>query len=114
MAMIETQQGLAAVEDICALDGLDGIFVGPNDLALALGKAPSNSPTEPEVVAAIDRCVSAARNCGKHAGIFCSSGVDANRRAREGFSFVVPNSEANILKFAIATEVKAARCGLPP
>lgn len=114
MAMIETQQGLAAVEDICAIDGLDGIFVGPNDLALALGKAPSNKPTEPEIVAAIDHCVSVARDCGKHAGIFCSSGADANRRASEGFSFVVPNSEANILKFAIAAEVKAARGGLIP
>lgn len=109
LAMIETADGLAAVESICAVDGLDGIFVGPNDLGLALNKGTSSDPTDPDVIAAIDRCRTASRGLGKHAGIFCPSGTVAARRIAEGFDFVVPNSDANLLKLAIAAEVRAIR-----
>jgi 4-hydroxy-2-oxoheptanedioate aldolase len=109
LAMIETEEGLAAVEAICAVDGLDGIFVGPNDLGLALDKGTSVDPTDPEVVGAIELCRRAAGHLGKHAGIFCPSGTVAARRIAEGFDFVVPNSDANLLKSAIAAEVRTAR-----
>jgi 4-hydroxy-2-oxoheptanedioate aldolase len=109
LAMIETAEGLAAVEAICAVEGLDGLFVGPNDLGLALGRGTSGDPTDPKVVAAIARCRDAAARAGKHAGIFCPSGVVAARRASEGFDFVVPGSDANILKSAAAAEVRAAQ-----
>lgn len=112
LAMIETAEGLAAVEEICAVDGLDGIFVGPNDLGLAFGKGISSDPTDSDVNAAIDRCLKAALCLGKHAGIFCPSGVVAARRAAEGFDFVVPNSDANLLKSAVAAEVQATRAAM--
>lgn len=109
LAMIETRDGLAAVADICAVEGLDGIFVGPNDLGLTLGKGTASDPTDPEVRAAIDHCVRTAKAAGKHAGIFCPSGAVAGRRIGEGFDFVVPNSDANLLKSALAAELAAAR-----
>ena len=107
--MIETAAGLDAVEAICAVDGLDGIFVGPNDLGLALDKGTAADPTDPVTVAAIRRCLDAARASGKHIGLFCPSGAVAARRAAEGFDFVVPNSDANLLKQAVAREVQDAR-----
>jgi 4-hydroxy-2-oxoheptanedioate aldolase len=106
LAMIETAAGLSAVEDICAVDGLDGIFVGPNDLGLALDKGAAGDPTDDEVLSAIARCRSAARSIGKHAGIFCPSGDVAARRLAEGFDFVVPGSDANLLKAALASEIE--------
>jgi len=109
LAMIETRAGLDALEGICAVEGLDGIFVGPADLSLALGKTPEIDPADIEVRAAIDRCLSAARRTGKHAGIFCPSGAVAARRVHEGFDFVVINSDANLLKAAFANELRAAR-----
>ncbi len=109
LAMIETAAGLDAVEAICAVDGLDGIFVGPNDLGLALGKGAAGDPTDPVVRAAISRCTAAAKRSGKHAGIFCPSGTVAARCIAEGFDFVVPNSDVNLLKAAMASEVKIAR-----
>ncbi len=109
LAMIETAAGLDVVEAICAVDGLDGIFVGPNDLGLALGQGTSADPTAPVTVAAIARCLSAAKSRGKHIGIFCPSGSVAARRAAEGFDFVVPNSDANLLKAAVARELRDAR-----
>jgi len=109
LAMIETLAGLQAVEAICDVDGLDGIFIGPNDLSLALGEGVSGDPTEPATIAAIDRCLRAAKACGKHAGIFCPSGAVAARRSSEGFDFVVTNSDANLLKASMAAEVRDAR-----
>lgn len=113
LAMIETADELDAVEEICAVDGLDGVFIGPNDLALALGCPPSSDPAEVEVAAAIERCLRAARNARKHAGIFCPSGAVAARRAEQGFDFLVPNSDANLLRSAMAAEISAARALKP-
>lgn len=109
LAMIETREGLDAVEAICAVDGIDGIFVGPNDLGLNLGKGAVTDPTDGEVCDAIRRCLRVAKAAGKHAGLFCSSGEVAGRRKAEGFDFVVPNSDANLLKQGLATELAAFR-----
>lgn len=109
LGMIETLEGLEAVDEICAVDGLDGIFIGPNDLGLAMGKGTTGDPTDEGVKAAILRCLSSARAHGKHAGIFCPSSVVAARRGGEGFDFVVPNSEVNLLKSALSAEARAAR-----
>lgn len=109
LAMIETREGLSAVEDICAVDGIDGIFVGPNDLGFSLGKGTTADPTDPEVRSAILQCLDAAKAHGKHAGIFCPSGTVAGRRIGDGFDFVVLNSDANLLRQSQAAEVAAAR-----
>lgn len=107
LAMIETAAGLAALDSILAVDGLDGVFVGPNDLGLALGAGPAGEPTDERVKAAITHCAVTARKAGKHAGIFCPSGAAASGRAAEGFDFLVPNSDTNLLRGAYATELRA-------
>jgi 4-hydroxy-2-oxoheptanedioate aldolase len=112
LAMVETAAGLDVVEEICAVDGLDGIFVGPSDLSLSLGKGASLDSSDQGVLAAIERCRAACRERSLHAGIFCSSGKAAAARAAEGFDFVVPNSDANLLKLSLASEVSSARLGL--
>jgi 4-hydroxy-2-oxoheptanedioate aldolase len=109
LAMVETALGVTALEDICSVDGLDGVFVGPSDLGLSLGKGASIEPSDPAVTSAIGRCRAVAAKHGLHAGIFCSSGTVAASRSAEGFDFLVPNSDANLFKRTIAAEVNAAR-----
>jgi 4-hydroxy-2-oxoheptanedioate aldolase len=109
LGMIETLDGLMNIDDICSVEGLDGIFIGPNDLGLAMGKGSSGDPTDDTVKAAILRCLASARAHGKHAGIFCPSAAVAARRSGEGFDFVVPNSEVNLLKSVLVAEARAAR-----
>jgi 4-hydroxy-2-oxoheptanedioate aldolase len=109
LAMIETLPGLEAVKEILAVEGLQGIFIGPADLGLALGKGPAGDPVDADVIAAIEQCRQAAVEAGKRIGIFCTSGAAAARYAAQGFDFVVPNHDANLLKAVLATEVKAAR-----
>jgi 2-keto-3-deoxy-L-rhamnonate aldolase RhmA len=67
LAMVETAAGLDAAEEIAAVDGVDGIFVGPYDLSLSLGE-PSVS-TE-RMVAAISRVAEAARRRKRMFGVF--------------------------------------------
>ncbi|QGY03393.1 2,4-dihydroxyhept-2-ene-1,7-dioic acid aldolase [Methylobacterium mesophilicum SR1.6/6] len=113
LAMIETAAGLAEVEAICATEGLDGIFIGPNDLGLALNAGASADPSDSRVTAAIARCAAAAKAYGKQVGIFCPSGAVAARRAAEGFGFVVPGSDANLLKAAVSAEVRLIKADRP-
>jgi len=112
LAMIETREGLNAVDEICAVDGIDGIFIGPNDLGLNLGRSAFTDPTDNEVREAILHCLRRAKAAGKRAGLFCPSGQVAARRIAEGFDFVVPNSDANLLKQGVAFELQAAREGV--
>ncbi len=109
LAMIETAEGLENLEAIVATEGLDGIYVGPNDLCLALGKAPRAESDEPEVKEAIARIVAACKAAGKAAGVFCSSGPAAADRIAQGFLMVTPGNDANLLGAAARQAVAAAR-----
>lgn len=105
LAMIETADGLDNLDAIIATPGLDGIYVGPNDLALALGRNPRPESDDPVMVEAIARIRAAVARAGKLSGIFCSGGAGAARRRREGFDLVTPGNDAMMLKAAIAAAI---------
>ena len=107
LAMIETAEGLANLEAIVATPGLDGVYVGPNDLALALGCTPVPESDDPVMIEAIARIQAATSAAGKLSGIFCGSGAGAARRVREGFDLVTPGNDAMLLKAAIAQSLQA-------
>lgn len=70
LAMIETRDGLEAVDDIAGCPGVDGLFVGPYDLSLSLGRP---SVVDAEVVAAIGTVTRTARRHGLLAGAFSAN-----------------------------------------
>lgn len=109
LAMIETAEGLANLDAIVATPGLDGIYIGPNDLALALGHPPLAESREPEMIAAIETIRAAVADAGKIAGIFCSGGPGAAQRVAEGFDLVTPGNDAALLRGAMAAAAAAAR-----
>ena len=87
LAMIETPHGLANVEEICAVPGLDGIYVGPSDLRLAVGGAHSQDPAvDDEFEAALVRARQAAAAAGIAAAIHTPEGAVAAQRLAEGFT----------------------------
>ncbi len=108
-AMIETAEGMQNLEAILATPGLDGVYVGPNDLCLALGVPPQAESEEPVVTEAIARIVRACKDAGKVAGVFCSSGEAAAMRVSQGFTLVTPGSDAALLGKAVRAELAAAR-----
>jgi 4-hydroxy-2-oxoheptanedioate aldolase len=111
LAMIETAEGMRNLEAILATPGLDGIYVGPNDLCLALGVPPQAESQEPSVTEAITRIVQACRDAGKVAGVFCSNGEAAAMRAGQGFTLVTPGNDAGLLGKAVRAEIAAAKGG---
>lgn len=107
LGMIETRQGLDNLDAILATPGLDGIYVGPNDLALALGRDPKPESDDPVMIEAIDRIRATTVAADGLAGIFCSGGAGAARRVREGFDLVTPGNDAMLLKGAVAASLQA-------
>lgn len=108
-AMIETPDGLKNLEAICAVPGLDGIFVGPSDLSLALGVPPAPKWKQPPLSDALARILSVTRAAGRMAGIFCASNEFAVDAKQLGFDFIVQANDAVLLKAAAERAVAALR-----
>jgi 4-hydroxy-2-oxoheptanedioate aldolase len=110
LAMIETPQGLANVAEICSVPGLDGVYVGPSDLRLAVGGShPADPDVDDEFEAALARVSRAAAAAGIAAGIHTADGTTAARRLAEGFTFATVASDLVHLKLASAAHLKAAQ-----
>ena len=109
LGMIETPQGLANLDAIAAVEGLDGLFVGPSDLSLALGLPPAPDWTRDPLAGAIDKILAAARKHGKMAGIFCGSIEFAKAMQEKGFDLINISNDAMMLRTTGAGFVKALR-----
>ena len=110
LAMIETPDGLENVEAICAVPGLDGVYVGPSDLRIAVGGAsPSDSSVDDVFDAALVRVQEAAAAAGIAAGIHTPSGEVAARRLAQGYTFATVASDLTHLKAVSEGHLKAAR-----
>ena len=96
-AMIETRAGLDNLDEILAVPALDGVFVGPSDLALALGCEPAADPTDERVLDAIAHIADRAHASGKRVGIFCGSAEAARARVEQGFDLVSVGTDAQML-----------------
>jgi 4-hydroxy-2-oxoheptanedioate aldolase len=95
LVQLETRTALAALEDIAAVEGVDGLFIGPSDLAADLGHL--GDAAHPEVQAAIADACARIRAAGKPAGILAPVEADARRYFEMGFSFVAIGSDVGLL-----------------
>lgn len=106
LAMIESREALANLDGILSVDGLDGVFVGPTDLAYSLGCPPTLEPSSGQVSEAIDSIVAAAKARGLKTGTVSSSGAAARQCVEKGFDFVVPGTETGLLRSAALREIR--------
>jgi 4-hydroxy-2-oxoheptanedioate aldolase len=109
VVMVETREGLERVEEISATPGLDGIYVGPVDLALSLGLPPTLNVMEREHAEAVSKIREACRRHGIAAGIQASSGEWAKKHAEAGFDMVTVATDASLLRDAVCWEAATAR-----
>lgn len=108
-AMIETPEGLANVKEICATPGLDGIYVGPSDLAIAVGGAfPGDPAVETEFNAALETIAEAAASAGIAAGIHTPAGTVAAQRLKQGYTFTTIASDLTHLEQIAKSHLDAA------
>ncbi len=109
LVMVETREALEGVEEIAATPGLDGIYVGPSDLALSLGLPPTIEVLEDEHARAVERVREACARNGVVAGIHASSGEWAKKHAEAGFDMVTVATDASLLRGAALAELAAVR-----
>ncbi len=108
-AMIETAPALDNLHDICAVDGLAGIYVGPADLALSLGADPIGATKNPKVLEAIERCQRAASEAGIVAAIHALDGKTGRALAQLGFQMLTLSAESQALRRGAAEHLREAR-----
>ena len=113
LAMLETREAVANADAILSVKGLDGIYIGPNDLCLAYGAPPRPETDDPEVSALIKSLAAKTREKNLVAGIFCSSGEGAKRRIADGFNMVTPGNDASLLMSGSKAAIAAARGAAP-
>ncbi|GAB1198529.1 Pyruvate/Phosphoenolpyruvate kinase-like domain-containing protein [Aspergillus pseudonomiae] len=108
MIQIETREGVENVDAICAVPGVDLVFIGPNDLAQSLlGYVPARGD-EPEFVAAVDKIIAAARKHGKWAGRMVNNGTMA-KEARERYDTVAITGDTKAIQNWYISEFEVAR-----
>src|SRR5207248_3025527 len=105
LVQIETKAGLDNLEMIAAVEGVDGVFIGPADLHASLGYA--GETANPKVVPLIDDAIRRIRKSGKAPGILSTVEADAMRWLELGGQFVAVGADVGIL--ARETEKLAAR-----
>ncbi|GGF26663.1 aldolase [Aliidongia dinghuensis] len=98
IAMIEDPEALTEIDEILATDGLDGIFIGRGDLAVAMSAA---GPDAPPIQAGVEKICAAARNAGKPVCLMVGNAAEAQRYRELGASaFIVASDQAFMRKAA--------------
>jgi 4-hydroxy-2-oxoheptanedioate aldolase len=97
IAQVESAAGLANVDAIAAVPGLDMLYVGPADLALSMGRPPKQNSDDAVVMAAVDRILAAAKKAGLAAGMHCTGPDYALAMIAKGFDLVTVTSDETLL-----------------
>ncbi|MFC6592863.1 HpcH/HpaI aldolase/citrate lyase family protein [Deinococcus lacus] len=86
LVQVESRKGLDHLDEIAAVQGIDGVFIGPADLAASLGHL--GNPGHPEVQAELQGAAQRIRAAGKPAGILAVAEADARRYHSWGYQFI--------------------------
>lgn len=108
LVMIETRRGLENAAEIAATPGLDGVYVGPSDLALSLGLQPTIRLEHPPVLEALAVIHAACADAGVIAGVHCLAAEDVPMQA-EHFAMVTAGGDTLLLAGAAAQALRVAR-----
>lgn len=106
---IEHVNAVKRAKEICAVDGVDVVFIGPNDLAGSMGLIGTPFRDNPQWQAAVQAILDAANEAGKAAGIQCGSVEESKERLRKGFRFVAVSSDARLLHATLRQAVAKLR-----
>jgi 4-hydroxy-2-oxoheptanedioate aldolase len=97
LAMIETAEGLENLDAIAATPGLDGLYIGPSDLSLAMGGPPGQDSDAPPLMAAFDQILTAGRAAGVKVCVHTNSPTYSKLMIERGFDMVTVGSDTRYL-----------------
>ncbi|WP_209305381.1 aldolase/citrate lyase family protein [Blastococcus sp. CT_GayMR20] len=105
IVLIESMRGVDAAADIAAVEGVDGVLIGPSDLAASMGLLGMQG--DPAVVTAVERCIRAVQSVGKPVGVNAFDEKLARQYIGAGVDFISVAADVSVL--ARGTEQVAAR-----
>jgi 4-hydroxy-2-oxoheptanedioate aldolase len=108
LVQVESVTALQNLEAICAVEGVDGVFIGPADLSASMGHR--GNPGHPDVQATIDGAIRTIQSCGKAAGILTGDPAQGKHYLSLGARFVAVGIDVSLL--AQATRKLAREFGL--
>jgi 4-hydroxy-2-oxoheptanedioate aldolase len=100
LVMVETQAGVDALEEIVRVPGVDGVYIGPNDLALGCGHGRATYRDSSDVDALIQHIVDTCRAAGIVAGLHCSDVEMARHWAGRGARMLTAAQDTALLRAA--------------
>ncbi len=109
IAMIETRAAQAAVDDILAVEGIDGVFVGPSDFSIALSNGAKIDASNADMLKAAGEVARKADAAGKIPCTLCHSAEAAKRAHDLGFRFMALASDFTYLSAGANALVEGAR-----
>ncbi len=107
-AMIETTRALDALDEILAVEGIDGVFVGPSDLSVTLSGGQRIAPFDPSLDAPARRIAERAAAEGKVAGVFAATPERARHFRGMGYRFIALATDQAYLARGAADMLRAA------
>lgn len=111
IVMIETAEALANLDEIMSTPGVDAVYIGPADLAYALGLEPTGDNDTPKHVEAVNRIFEHCKKHGIAAGIHTGSLKFTQRYLEQGFHMVTLGADNGFMARLARSELKAAREG---
>ncbi|MFY9841038.1 MAG: aldolase/citrate lyase family protein [Xanthobacteraceae bacterium] len=109
LAMIETRTALQNFDAIIETPGVDGFFLGPSDLSIALSDGKTVDPLSKEVERELDRMVAGAQRAKKIPGAYCHSAERAAALAKRGVKFLAVSSDLTMLRAGAAAAMKVLK-----
>ncbi len=109
LAMIETRTALQNFEAIITTPGIDGFFLGPSDLSIALSEGKSVDPLSKDVDHELDRMIAGAQKAKKIPGAYCHSAERAAALAKRGVKFLAVSSDLAMLRAGAAAALKTLK-----
>ncbi|MBL4784060.1 MAG: 2,4-dihydroxyhept-2-ene-1,7-dioic acid aldolase [Cohaesibacteraceae bacterium] len=106
-AMIETRTAFDVLEDILNVEGLDGVFVGPADLSIALNGGTAVDPLSEATMEVVAGIADTVKKSGKLSGIYAAHASAASRYRKMGFNFVTMGSDVAYLRTGLSSMINA-------
>ena len=108
-AMIETKTALQNFDAIIGTPGIDGFFLGPSDLSIALSGGKTVDPLSKEVEGHLDNLIAATQKAKKIPGAYCHSAERAAALAKRGVKFLAVSSDLSMLRAGAAAAMKTLK-----
>lgn len=109
LAMIETRAAYEAREEIIAVEGIDGVLVGPSDFSIAWSRGAVVDPSLPEMMEAISAIAESATRAGKHAAIYVGNPELVGRYLAMGFRLIALGNEQRYMALGAASLIDMAK-----